>query len=69
MLAFLQEHPGRYFTFQQLLLATGKTEKSVDYACLILRSLNLIEARRDESRNDRYFKYSIKVIQDEGDEL
>lgn len=66
---FLQANPGRYFTLGQLVSATGRSDKSVDWACIMLRSLDRVEARRDESRNDRYFKYSIKVIQDEGDEL
>ena len=58
--AFLASHPGRFFTTQQIILATGRTDKSVDWALLMLRSLDRIEWRSDESRNPRYRRYCFK---------
>ena len=68
ILQFLQSNPGRYFNCHQIILSTGRTAKSVDWGLLMLRSMNLLELRRDD-RSDRYWKYCFKpVLVDEGDD-
>lgn len=69
VLAFLRERPGVYFSCNQLLLAVARSPKSVDWALRMLRSLDCVEVRRDESRNPRYFRYCFKAQPvDEGDQ-
>lgn len=63
VLAFLQDHPGRWFTFGQLLIATDRSAKSLDFACRMLRSIDRVDMRHDESRNPRYFRYCFKQVQ------
>lgn len=57
VLAFLQSHPDRFFTFNQILLGTGRTAKSVDWACIFLRTQGFVERYRDDGRNSRYCRY------------
>lgn len=56
VLAFLKDHPDRYFSFYQIVLATGRTEKSLDWACRNLRDMDLIIVRADPA-NLRYYQY------------
>jgi len=58
VLGFLQAHPGRFFTLNQILIGTGRTPKSVDWACIFLRSTGRIECYRDDGRNSRYLRYA-----------
>ncbi len=57
VLSFLQQHPERYFTFSQIVTHTKRTTKSLDWACIFLRSLGYVECARDEGRNSRYLRY------------
>lgn len=57
VLSFLQAHPGRYFTFAQIVAHTKRTPKSLDWACIFLRSLGHVECSRDDGRNSRYLRY------------
>ncbi len=58
VLSFLQQHPERYFTFSQIVTHTKRTTKSLDWACIFLRSLGYVECARDD-RNPRYRRYRI----------
>ena len=58
--AFLEARPGRFFTAGQLIAATDRSDKSIDWALLMLRSLDRIEWRSDESRNPRHRRYRFK---------
>jgi hypothetical protein len=60
VLAFLEANQGRYFTLGQLILATGRTDKSLDWACRFLCSIGRVEWRSDESRNPKYRRYAFK---------
>lgn len=62
--AFLEQNPGRYFTCAQIILGTGRTDKSVDWALLMLRSVRRVEMRRDP-RNARYWQYAFKPASDD----
>ena len=66
--AFLAAHPGRYYTMDQLILVTGRTDKSLDWAVRFLISIRRIEWRSDESRNPRYRRYAHRPQVEEGDE-
>ena len=57
VLAFLQSHPDRFFTFSQIRLGTGRTDKSIDWACIFLRTQGHVECYRDDGRNSRYLRY------------
>lgn len=59
VLAFLKANPDRYFSFYQIVLATGRTEKSLDFACRQLRDMDLIVTRTDPG-NPRYFQYKFR---------
>jgi hypothetical protein len=59
VLSFLQAHPDRFFTFAQIVTHTGRTHKSLDWACIFLRSLGYVECSRDEGRNSRYLRYRV----------
>lgn len=58
--AFLAAHPGRYFTLGQLIAATGRSDKSLDWAVRFLGSIGRVEWRSDESRNSKYRRYAFK---------
>lgn len=60
MLSFLRQHPQRFFTFAQIANGTGRTPKSLDWACIFLRSLGYVECARDDGRNSRYLRYRAK---------
>lgn len=66
--AFLVANPGRYFTLEQLILATGRTNKSVDWAVYFLIGVGRIEWRSDESRNPRYRRYAHRPQVQEAEE-
>lgn len=66
--AFLAAHPGRYYTMDQLLVATGRTDKSLDWAVRFLIGVGRIEWRSDESRNPRYRRYTHRPQVAEGDD-
>lgn len=66
--AFLAAHPGRYYTMDQLILVTGRTDKSLDWAVRFLIGVGRIEWRSDESRNPRYRRYSHRPQVEEVDE-
>jgi len=55
----MEGNPGRWFSHFQIVQATGRTQKSVDWALLFLMARGLIECTKDERRNCRYLKYSI----------
>lgn len=57
VLALLQAQPERFFTFAQIVQHTQRTPKSLDWACIFLRSLGYVECRKDDSRNPKYLKY------------
>lgn len=59
VLALLQAYPGRWFSHFQIVKATGRTQKSIDWALLFLKARGLVDCTRDEWRNSRYLKYSI----------
>lgn len=61
VLAFLQANPGRFFTLHQILTGTGRTPKSVDWACIFLRTQGFIECYRDDGRNSRYLRYRVST--------
>ena len=53
----LMDNEGRFFTFNQILVGTGRTSKSLDWACIYLRSLGHVECTKDDGRNSRYLRY------------
>ena len=57
---FLASKPGRFMTTAQIIWGTGRTNKSVDWGLRMLRSLNMLEMRRDD-RSARNWKYCLKV--------
>ena len=63
VLSFLQAHPERFFTFSQIVTHTQRTPKSLDWACIFLRSLGHVECARDEGRNSRYLRYRVAATQ------
>lgn len=65
---FLKSQPGRFFTMVQLIAATGRTDKSLDWACRFLVSIGRLEWHADESRNPRYRRYRHKPIQSDDGE-
>lgn len=65
---FLCAHAGKFYTMEQLRFATGRTNKSLDWACRFLCSIGRLEWRADASRNPRYRRYTARVqVTDEGD--
>lgn len=63
VLALLQANPGRWFTFAQIMTGTGRTSKSLDWACIFLRSLGYVECSRntEAGRSSRYMRYRAKL--------
>lgn len=56
----VEKLPARpYLTHAQLVRLTNRTTKSVSWAVIYLRSLDLIEATADDGRNCRYQRYRI----------
>lgn len=68
VLAFLQAHPDRFFTFSQIVTHTKRTHKSLDWACIFLRSLGYVECVRDEGRNSRYLRYRVAKLNRDSNE-
>lgn len=60
VLLFLQANPDRSYWHRAIQQATGRTAKSVDWALLYLRALDLVEALPDE-RNARYLRYRVRL--------
>jgi len=60
VLKFLQAHPDEYFTFSQLVFATGRTTNALDWACLELRKLDMVMTRPDPF-HQRYLQYKLKA--------
>lgn len=63
VLSFLKESPDRYFTFDQLIMATNHSNKAVDWACLRLRNWGFVVTRPDPY-HPRYLQY--KYLHDGG---
>lgn len=59
VLDLLQANPDRWFTFEQLVFATDRTNKSLDWACIFLRRIELVVTRADPA-HQRYFQYKFK---------
>lgn len=59
VLVFLQQHPDRFFTFAQIVAHTKRTPKSLDWACIFLRSLGYVECFKGDERNSRYRRYKL----------
>lgn len=55
---FLQQYPGRYFTFGEILRRIDCTDKKLSWALIFLKSCGHIECSSDEGRNSRYLRYS-----------
>lgn len=59
VLEFLKAHPHVYFDRAQIVIRTGRTEKSVDWALIYLKQLGVVDTVPDESRNPRYLRYAV----------
>lgn len=57
VLVFLRKHPKQFFSHIQIVTATGRSYKSVNWAMLYLRSQDLVECVSDAQRNPRYLRY------------
>jgi len=57
VLLFLRKNPKQFFSHCQIVTATGRTYKSVNWAMLFLRSQELVECVSDSQRNSRYLRY------------
>lgn len=60
VLKIVSENPGRFFTCEQLIRATGRTHAAVSFALMYLRDHGRIEAFPDAARNPRFLRYRIK---------
>ena len=60
VLQILGASPGRFFTCEQLIQATGRSHAAVSFALMYLRDQGRIEAFPDAARNPRYYRYRIK---------
>ena len=60
VLSILSESPGRFFTCEQLIRATGRSRAALSFALLYLRDQGRIEAFPDAARNPRFLRYRIK---------
>ncbi len=59
VLAFLRNHPRRFFCHYEILSATGRSKVAVDWALIYLKNQDLIECVPDSIRNSRYLRYRI----------
>lgn len=59
VLDFLRQHPGRHWSHSEIVNQTGLSPKSVDWACIFLRSKGLVICFPDSARNPRYHRYGI----------
>lgn len=64
ILRILSESPGRFFTCEQLIRATGRTHAAVSFALMYLRDQGRIEAFPDAARNPRYYRYRYRIKKD-----
>lgn len=58
---FLTQNPGRCYNHSQIVAATGRSVKSVDFGLAFLRKYDRIECFPDR-RNARYFLYRLKIV-------
>lgn len=59
---FLESRPGRgWITRQQIVVATGRTGKAVDWALIFLRAVAVVESSQDPQRM-RYLRYRAVVL-------
>ena len=58
-LAHLQSSPMRWWRYQEIALATQRSQKALDWALRYLRAQGLVEVRADQQRNQRYLRYRI----------
>lgn len=56
---FLEARRGIFFTRVQIVAATGRSERSVDWALLFLKAQQKVKAVEDTNRNPRYLRYGI----------
>jgi len=62
VLEFLRQHPRRYFRRDQIVLATGRTERAVDWALLFLRAHEHVKTGKEvPPQNTRYLRYTIAI--------
>ena len=54
---FFDTRPMGYYTFDMIARETGKSKPSIDWALVFLRSQRYIEAKKNDSRNARYYLY------------
>ena len=59
VLQFLEKRKGCFFTRVQIVAATGRTERAVDWALLFLKAQQKVKAVEDTNRNPRYLRYGI----------
>lgn len=52
------KHPMAWWTRQQIVVATNKSQKAVDWALIFLRTTGRVEICHD-SRNPRYLRYRL----------
>ncbi len=57
--AFLDQRRGVFFTRLQIVTATGRSERAVDWALLFLKAQQKCKAVEDINRNPRYLRYGI----------
>lgn len=57
VLAFLYEHPARWFVHHEIMVATGRSRAAVDWALIFLRQHGLVDCVSNSSRNPRYLRY------------
>lgn len=60
VLQFLKLHPKQFFSHREIVSGTHRTAKSVDWALIYLRSLEMIETGSDAQRNGRYLRYRLR---------
>lgn len=53
------ENPNSFFTRQQLIEASGRSEYAVDWGLIFLRSQRIIQRVEDSKRNSRYHRYRL----------
>lgn len=59
VLVFLRSWPAKFHTRAAIIIGTGRTQKSVDWALLFLRSQKIIECAHGDGRNSLYLRYRI----------
>ena len=60
VLLYLQANPRRFHTHLEIVQATGRTGKAVDWSLAFLRSTGRVEAyRQSDHRNARYLRYRL----------